>query len=390
MSFGAGFVTGFASTLAEGMLERQKEARDYFNKQVDYARTTGLQNRQKTKQVVEANLSVARQLEAVGVPREVIMAQVNQDPAGLDSFFKQAETIRAESGKNLSPEEWRAIYKVAGDFKAPDEDLSTFIARTYDPISTAMKSPSFEDDPEGSLVSSILGFDQMDKARRGLANTEIAEGLTAEQLIRYGDTQPQRVGGNATVVTDYTAIPERPKRGDEDGGLSNPQVLPVYNAINEDLVMRIGRLRASGGEIPPGAVEQLRQDALSDYTELYGGNVDPARLVPMIDLVLRNRGLLGGEDPLAAPESASTGPQEVLPNTGSPAPVSPPVASPTISGDDSPIDPEKEPSLRVLPSVVIDGRERSLTFVLDNGDGTSVWIDQDGEEFTLPNSAVRS
>lgn len=45
-----GFVQGFAGTLAPIILERKKEARDYFNKQVEYARTTGLQNRQRVKQ----------------------------------------------------------------------------------------------------------------------------------------------------------------------------------------------------------------------------------------------------------------------------------------------------------------------------------------------------
>jgi len=102
-SFGAGFVTGFANSLSEGITKRQEKAQDYFDKQVEFARTRGLENRMGVKRAVEQNLSIARQLEAVGVPKDIIMAQINQNPEGLGDFYTQAEKIRA-AAPNLTPE----------------------------------------------------------------------------------------------------------------------------------------------------------------------------------------------------------------------------------------------------------------------------------------------
>jgi hypothetical protein len=366
MSFGAGFVTGFANTLATGILERQKEARDYFNSQVEFARTKGLENRNKTRQVVDANLSVAKQLEAAGVPKELIMAQINQDPYGLDSFFKQAETIRAESGKSLTPDEWKAIFKVAGDFKAPNEDLATFISRTYDPISNAVKDENFESDPEGSLISSLLGFGQMDKARAGLKKTQIADGMTADQLIRYGDVQPQRVGGNATVVTDYTQIPEKPKKTKSDE-FSISERNAVMTKVEEDVLLR------ADGMVKELGVEGARNALADEYERLYGGLVPKEDLVLFIDRVLNRQGFKAPAEPVDT--EAAPAPE---------TPQSPSVTPPTASSD--PIRPDTDPDLLTL---TLSGGD-VLIWVKDNGDGTSDYQDaKTGVTKAYSNSVIR-
>lgn len=296
-----GFVTGFAGTLAPLILERKKEARDYFNKQVEYARTTGLENRNRAKAAADANLSVARQLEQVGVPRDVVMAQINQNPEGLADFYQNVDKIniqRAEKGMPpMSADEWKSLYKVSGNFKAPDEDLATFVSKTYDPIANAATSPSFSDNPEGSFWSSMMGFSAMDEARAELGQTTIAEGLTADQLIRYGDVKPQRVGGEAIVTTDYGAIPK------EADDLSISESTALNKFVSESA-------SSLSLELPPGADgTELREIIVEQTLQVYP-NVPRERIEQMATVALTNRRLTF-PSPTGETETAPTEPQGV-------------------------------------------------------------------------------
>ncbi len=333
-----GFVQGFAGTLAPVILERKKEARDYFNKQVEYARTTGLQNRQRVRQQADATLSIARQLEQIGVPKEVIMAQVNQDPTGLAEFYTQAQKINGQAGTPLTPDQWVDLYDIGGDFKSPDEDLATFITRTYDPIANATQSPGFQQDPKGSWLASMMGFSAMDEARAELGQTQIAEGLTADQLIQYGDIQPQRIGGTAVVTTDQEAL----KRFIPEDDLSISEATAIAKSA-EEVVSALDNEAAVDGS--SGDIETL---ALEDLRTLYP-TVPEERLRGVVRQMMKRRGLLE-----EAPEGGAEGGEEVLPPSGRPE--------------------GGEPS--TVPSVPLTAEEVGMAVdvlgvqtIVDNGDG---------------------
>jgi hypothetical protein len=324
MSFGAGFVEGFANTLAKGMTDRQAEARDYFNKQVDYAKTTGLANRRKTQAAVESNLSIANQLQQVGVPKNLIMAVVNQDPQGLGNFYTQAQAIQERAGKSLTADEWTAISEVGGNFQAPDEDLATFISRTYDPIANAINSPGFEDNPKESLLVSLMGFNQMDKARKSLGTRIIADGMTADQLIAYGDSSPQRIGGDAVVTTNFENIPQKPK-SDEERLLRSSDFTLIIDQVREELAFH------TLGEGDDGSA--VRDALVVRMGNLYP-TADPQQLQAIIEdeMRLRRVSFAPSVDTGATPSPAE-GPSEVLPTEGSPEETKAPVAPPTASNE---------------------------------------------------------
>lgn len=353
-----GFVTGFAGTLAENVLENKKRARDYFDKQVEYARTTGLQNRQRVRQQVEGATTIARQLEQVGVPREVIMAQINQNPDGVGSFYEQAEKIRAKAGRDLTPEEWKAIYKVAGDFKAPDEDIATFISRTYDPIANAAASPDFEEDPEGSLISTMMGFNAMDRARRDLAQTEIADGMTADQLIRYGDVTPERVGGNAVVTVDYTGMPPELRDAPEDE-LSITETNAVVTKVDEEVKTALGVLEGEGLISEGADVTETRDDIVEELSLIYP-SVSTDKLKLFVDRAIRKfRYTVDGEAAPTDAGGASTEPLLDQATTPAPTATEAPTEAPTAS--DEPLSPEERMAA-----------ETGLGYedIQNNGDGT--------------------
>jgi len=365
MSALQGFVRGFSETMAENIRIRKDEARDFFNKQVEYARTQGLQNRQRVRQTVDASLSVAKQLEAVGVPREVIMAQINQNPEGLGDFYTQAEKIRAASNKELTPEEWKTIYKVSGDFKAPDEDLATFISRTYDPIANAASSPEFSDDPEGSIVASLLGFNAMDKARRRLGTTEIAEGLTADELIRYGDVQPQRIGGNATVVTNYQAVPSE---GEE---LSTSETIAINKQITEDLGAEIDSAIQGGMLSEGGDATTIRDKVVQETAELFVG-APRTTIERLVDRELKRLGYTVGteEVPVEAPETPVEGGEEVLPTEGSQT-TETPSETPSTASTEEPLSPEERAAVMSGLPGVVDVVMEGNDVVVSMEDGTT-------------------
>jgi hypothetical protein len=373
MSALEGFITGFAGKLAEDVTKRKDEARDYFNKQVEYARTTGLENRRRVRQTVDANLGIAQQLEAAGVPRELIMAQVNMNPAGLGDFYNTAEKIRAEKEaryqRPLTADEWNSIFKVSGDFKAPDEDLATFITRTYDPITSAIQSPTFEDDPEGSLFASMLGLNAMDRARARLGETVIAEGMTADQLIRMGDAQPQRIGGNASVTVDYSAL------GDEQG-LDTREVQLLDGVITEELDAEINAATERGEiSVTKGAdATKVRQTVIDNVTSIYT-DVSPVEIERLVDARLRRMGftfdgILEEEDATGGPESDVEAPPATPEGVSSPEPQTPSTEAPTASNE--PLSPEERMAAEAA---------YGFTGIVDNGDGTAL--------VTLPDGTAR-
>ena len=378
-----GFVTGFASTLAQNVMENKQRARDYFDKQVEFARTTGMENRRRVREQVNTNLSVARQLESVGVPKEVIMAQVNQDPQGLSNFYDQVEKIRSSAGRDLTPDEWKAVYKVAGDFKAPDEDLATFISRTYDPIANAASDPGFSDEPEGTLISRMMGFNAMDQARARLGQTEVADGLTAEQLIQYGDVTPQRVGGNAVVTTNYGALSDTV--GEEELSITERNAL--IKVTEEAVVARISEMESNPEfALTEGQdVTELRDQVVQEISDLYP--TAPASFIKQVaDMAFERMRytvdtLPPEDEALGSPETPVEAPLDVPVGEGSQETQSPSTEPPTAPTDNSPI---TEPNL-----ITIDTAEGRLTLVRDNGDGTSLYMDENGNEYDLDNAQVR-
>jgi len=208
-AFGQGFATGFFNKLSEGIDTRNADARDYFNKQVETARTLGLENRRRSSAMIDESVGVAKRLQAMGVPKDIIMAQANMDPAGLGDFYTQVEKLRLEANVPVDEEFFRSIYKLSGTFKAPDEDFNTFFSKIYGPIvQAAQEDPEgFKQDPEGSIWARAFGGGAMDRARDKLATTEVVPGMTAEQAIAQGDTpRPNKVGGDSVVTVEPNAL----------------------------------------------------------------------------------------------------------------------------------------------------------------------------------------
>ena len=395
MSAIEGFLTGFANVAASNILERKKEARDYFNKQVEYARTTGLENRRRVREQADVALTIARQLEAAGVPKDLIMAQINMNPTGLADFYEQAEKIRASYEEKGKTPDWNAIKTVMGEFKPPEVDMATYISQTFDPIANAADDPTYEDDPQGSLFATMMGYNAMDRARADLGRTEIAEGLTAEQLIRYGDVTPQRVGGRATVITNYAAA--SPEGSDGLSITDSDRVATLVETVAGNATLRLMQdwNERTGTALDPktlGAdqVAVLREAIAAEILQMPLEGINSSNVLPYVDNFLESRGYDVGRDStplvdrLMGTGGSETGvepPPSGLPTEGSPEappPSSPPPSASTeVSGE--PLSPEER-----LAAQTGLGYES----IKDNGNGT-ITVVFNGQTRTYRTSDVR-
>lgn len=309
-----GFVTGFAGTLADNILENKQRARDYFDKQVEYARTTGLERRREARAAADAGVMVANQLRAINVPTDVIAQQVQANPDGLSTLYETAEKIRAKReaqlGRPMTEAEWRTIFKVADGYKAPNEDLATLITRSYDPIVEAVSDPTSDQDLEGNLFTRLLGIDPMERARRDLKTTVIADGLTADQLIYQGDG-PRRDPSVTAPVIDYSQVGEEEEPDFREIQFFDKEVEdrldPILTAAVTD-----GKL-----QIPSDATAGSPQDATSvvnplieNLVETYGEK-NRALITRLVKTKVEKAGYsFGGETPAEMPTEGENSPVE--------------------------------------------------------------------------------
>jgi hypothetical protein len=182
-------------------------------------------------------------------------------------------------------------------------------------------------------------------------------------------------------VTDYTQIPEKPKEG--GGRISPSSINPIMTSIEEDVSKRIGALEGQyEGEELAAKIQELKVNVLGEYTDLYG---DEETITKIVDQIFGRGGYIP-ETPVTAPETAPAAPVEPTVGTGSPEPQTPAVAPPTGPEINAPL---TEPQFTVIEVGDGQGGVKRLTLVRDNKDGSSTYMDEDGNEYDLENSKVR-
>jgi len=212
-----GFLTGFLKNSAGHIKKRKDEGEEFFSKQMELARTKGMENRNKRQTEMNASLTVAKQLVQKGVPKDVVMAIANQNPEDLGSFQEIVNKLELE-GTTVSPEFFRSIAEVGGNFKAPDEDLGTFFDRIFRPLADNVKnSPEdFEKDPKGSVWATMMGYNAIGQAQKKLDNTTIIDDQSASDVLAYNtSTERAKPYGDSTVNFNYGNIGEASRAAEE-------------------------------------------------------------------------------------------------------------------------------------------------------------------------------
>jgi len=377
----ANFATGFFNALNDRIDVRDEEARDYFNKQVEMARTTGLQNKRRVDAAVNESVTWANKLAQLGVPRDIIMQQADQDPAGLGDFYNQVVKLSTDVNVPMDENFYRSAYNLSKDFSAPDEDFATFFSRLYSPIVTAAQNDpqGLKDNPSGTIWANMFGYNQMDKARAKLATTEVAPGLTAEQAIQYGDqVVPNHPYGRGSVTPNIDYL----KSVAPDDPPTPSELDQITKQFNEELdaqrkLMTPTKNEAGVSTLTPEQEQEAKVRAFQVLVQKYGENSKY--------IIALAKGL--NIDPSSmSVESVGEPTEGNDASTGAPPPETPtgPVAAPPEpAAGNAPT--STEPLDLAVKSIL---EQVGFSDMKDNGDGTSTYT-YNGQEYTTSNEELR-
>lgn len=375
--FAQGFVRGFAGTLQKGIETRREDARNYFTRQLEIAQTTGVENRNRVRQSVDASTRIAKQLQQTGVPKDIIMSIASSNPEELSSFSEQVARAQA-AGIEVNEEFFRDFVEVSKDFKAPDEDFGTFFARVYEPIAAnASADPAaFNDDRKGSIWASMLGLNATEKAQQRLAETPVVDGMSAADLLAYKDTPTPNTQGSPTVTYNYDLLADMEKQARGEEGLS----ISERNSINTRIEDLSGTLRSA-------VQEELQLDTANPEAKAIldaevNRRVHEALLreydgVPGVESFLTTRlGVVPEEPPAEPVESPVEGQEEVLAPTPAQEPSAP------VEGPVEPLGMEEITAAEAVLGVtdVINNPDGTVTMTLPNGE-TKTYRSSDFREF---------
>ena len=379
--FATGFATGFFNKLSTDIDKRSEDARNYFNEQVKMARTVGVERRNRVRATVDESVNIAKRLQDMGVPKDIIMFQANMDPASLGDFYSQAEKLSLESKVPMDEAAYRAVYKLSGTFKAPNEDFNAFFSRMYEPIvSAATNDPEgFKQDPEGSIFAAAFGFNAMERADKRLAKIEVAPGLTAQQAIEYGDKPAPTRSGDSFVKIDPKAL--KSLVGQDERALT-PQVMEGIRSEFEDILGQSSTSIAKdydtttteGGADLKIAASKLAYEKMS---ELYAGEESYLSYI-------RNRYNLAEDGtPLAAKE------QEAPVEAVGEAVEAQPTQTATEVAQTAPA-PVTAPVAPLTYYEILALENYGSSSVEDNGDGTVTYTGPDGAKKTSSIASLRA
>ncbi len=209
-AFGKGLATGFFRTLKDRVDSRDAAAEEFYAKQVERAMEIGRKVKGEAEQLASQGVTVAKQLEQAGVPKNIIMAIANQNPDELAGFQKTVNEA-AMQGIPIDAEFFNDFVEVGAEFKPSDESWDSFFNRIYTPLAANIKADpkAFERDRKGGIMATMFGYNAMENAADRLSTTEIEGGMTAEQLLAYGDrVLPRKPLGEGTVTYDYGKLGE--------------------------------------------------------------------------------------------------------------------------------------------------------------------------------------
>jgi hypothetical protein len=386
--FSKGFITGFAGSAAQDIKKKKDEADTFFQDQMQLARTRGLKNRDLTKQVVDGHVMTAKQLEAMGVPKDLVMSIAKQNPDDMSAIMT---TIQGLQKDGVTPDEafYRDLIKTSGDFKAPDEDYSTFINNLYSPLRANVKADkeAFNDDKRGGLWATMMGTNAMDMASGRLEDTIIMDGMSAADLNRYSDTPTPNTQGAPTVNMDFGLIGNAEREAADRLSGGNPLKIPDVKNLNEAFEASLNEASL--------AIQKEWNDAHPDDKETEASDIpghDQAITAMAIqDMIDQGYGEWLMEIPKIREYYEATTEEQPLGDDAAPAEGAITTPDPTAAVPEVP-SPENVPGVEgdviATPPNFPKTLNNGAVLKAVHSDGTSTWLYPDGTEMVHDNKEI--
>lgn len=364
--FSDGFQIGLMNKLDENISARHKKGEDYFDRQLELARTKGIETRAQSQKLQQQGLSQAKQLMQLGVPKDIVMSIASQNPADLGSFASTVQEMQTEAGSDgLDEEFYRELFNISGEIDS-GETLEQLFSRIYTPLANNIKADpdTFKSNKKATILASIMGYNAQSEAMDRLEDTEVVDGLSAADLLRYngepnlGDTTVTLDAGRAgDAIRDIRAA----RKNAEDKPITRSDRTAIAKDFEDSQerhkLQYSAEIEAAGKDEDEFDPDVIKRRAARDLSGIY-----PRDMLEQIDSI--RRWLPPEDDDRTAP----------------PSPTSPEgLGEPEIT-------PEAEVGLSEDKKVTIRGH----TLVKDNFNGTSIWVDSQGKQHLVNNSTTPS
>jgi hypothetical protein len=307
---------------------------------------------------------------SIGVPKATVMAIANQNPDDLETFYDLAQKAKAQGVPLDNPEIYEGLIQIDGEFNPGNENVTSLLGRIFDPLAANAKADpeGWDFDPKGTIWSTMLGYNAMDRARAKLGNTEVMPGVSAADVLASSeDNAYSHPLGDATVTLnagrmgDLTREAAERNRGGSDVSVGERST--ILSNFEKQVEKELLGDTLSGLEGPEKEAEARKRAAgavIKTFPEAAG--------IPEITQYI------GQEEEADAPVAPIAPTTPVAPT----APVEAPTAPAPEGATQTPA------SASTLPKQLPSGS----TFVRDNGDGTSTYRRPDGVERTYDNNDV--
>lgn len=207
MSAFEAFATGFLTETARNINVRKDQADDYFQQQMERARTRGADALATRKNNLNNLTNVANTLRTqANMPEDVLRVVINQGPETLQQVQEIYNTA-ASKGQALTEDFWRNVVDFSTTVKPEDQSLNDFLSETVGLFGNNLEATSGEGgDPFSAFMASGLGLNAMDKARERLDQEEMFGGYTAGDLLAM-ESRPEFSNplGTTDATIDLTA-----------------------------------------------------------------------------------------------------------------------------------------------------------------------------------------
>jgi len=288
MSAFEAFIGSFAKDTATNINNRKDKAENYYDQQMERARTVGAENLAKRRERLRGLTSISNNLmNTANMPEDVLRAVANEGPEALNKAYEIYD-MAAKAGKEVDESFWRDVYKFTKEVKPSDQPLSEFLGQVAGLMPANLKATEKTGgDPFSAFVSSGMGYNAMDEAADRLETTEVADGYSARELINMEGEESGRPLGDTGFGLDleatYARIGTKEPKGDV---MSDTTIMQWEKAFKEEVDARKIKARLAGagtadkpGEDVPLTPEQEAAIEAEVAQEMIGTTNNPEDLI---------------------------------------------------------------------------------------------------------------
>ena len=281
MSF-ASFAKGFLDQTNADADRRIRQADEYYERQLETARTRGVQALENRRAQFSQLSNLSNQLIHMGMPASTVRVLAQQGPEALQAALETGSQF-VSAGIELNEDLWNDVWRTTGEVTADTgQSVEDFLREVTGLLPQHLEQTG---DARSSFFASALGLNAMDRADRRLQTEAVTDGFSAYDLNRMAQGGRNRPLGDVNAFMDPQAVAS--VLGSVPRELSRTDIQAVVNAFRQETERltnerRAAAQRAGGAGLAEDSAEwqEIARQAEIDaaITIMQDFDLDPRRV----------------------------------------------------------------------------------------------------------------